>query len=281
MPRDKSSLASVHGARPAFAALLKSWREMRRQSQLDLALAAGISQRHLSFLELGRTRPSREMALQLGEALDMPLRDRNALLAAAGFTPHYRQSGLDGEGMEEVRRALEMLLKHHEPYPALVVDRAWNVVLGNAAVQRVFGLFGDLEAMWQEVCPSGPRNLFKMSFHPKGSRRYLVNWMEAGPVMIGRTRREAELTGSQALKDLLDEVLAYEGVPAEWRIPQWSARSLPVLPLEFAKDGATLKLFSMLSTFGTPQDITTDELRVESFFPADAASAELLRRLAC
>jgi len=266
--------------RPAFAALLRSWRESRRQSQLELALAAGISQRHLSFLELGRARPSREMVLQLGEALDVPLRDRNALLAASGFTPQYRESALDGEGMAAVREALQLLITHHEPYPAVVVDRAWNVMMVNAAVHRVFGMFGDLDALWRRVCPSGPRNILKLTFHPEGARPYIANWLDAAPVLIARTRREAEMTGSAALRQLLDEVLAYPGVPAEWRIPQWTAPTPPVLPVEFARDGQRLKLFSMISTFGTPQDITTDELRVESFFPADADSAALLRRLA-
>jgi transcriptional regulator with XRE-family HTH domain len=275
-PRETSALT----ARPPFAVLLKAWRESRRQSQLEMALSAGLSQRHLSFLELGRARPSREMVLQLGEALDMPLRDRNALLAAAGFAPHYRQSALDGPEMVAVREALELLLKHHEPYPAVVVDRAWHLVTGNRAVQRVFGLFGDVEALWQRVCPDGRRNLLKMTLHPEGARPYIANWRDAAPVVIARSRREAEITGSRELKELLDEVLHYPGVPAEWRIPQWNAPTPPVLPLSFERDGMRLNLFSMISTFGTPQDVTTDELRVESFFPADEASAALLRRLA-
>jgi transcriptional regulator with XRE-family HTH domain len=276
MPRSSEALA----ARPPFAQTLKAWRDSRKLSQLDLAMTAGISQRHLSFLEIGRARPSREMVLQLAAALDAPLREHNVLLAAAGFAPLYRESALNDPGMSAVREALELMLKHHEPNPALVVDRAWNVQMVNDAVHRVFGLAGDLQAMWKRVCGDGPRNVLKVTLHPEGFRPYIANWMESAPVVIARTRREAEATGSEALRALLAEVLAYPGIPAEWRIPQWDAPPLPVLPLSLAKDGVKLNLFSMISTFGTPQDITTDELRVETFFPADAESALLLKRLA-
>lgn len=276
MPRSNEAVA----ARPAFSRTLKSWRDSRKLSQLELAMAAGISQRHLSFLEVGRARPSREMVLQLANALDAPLREHNVLLAAAGFAPLYRESALSDPGMSAVREALEIQLKHHEPNPALVVDRAWNLLMANSAVNRVFGLAGDLEKIWQRVCPQGPRNILKLTLHPEGFRPYIANWMESTPVLIARTRREAEATGSEALRALLAEVLAYPGIPAEWRIPQWDAPPLPAMPLSLAKDGLKLNLFSMISTFGTPQDITTDELRVESFFPADADSALLLKRLA-
>lgn len=271
---------AVQLQRPPFARLLKSWREMRKCSQLDLALTSRISQRHVSFLESGRARPSREMVLQLAEALEVPLRERNTLLNAAGFAAMYRETELKSAVMAPVREALKLMLDHHEPNPASVVDREWNLLMGNAALVRVFGLVGDVAAMWQRVCPDGAHNVLKVTFHPEGFRPYIANFDEAAPVLLNRTRREAAACGSDKLLELIDEILAYPGIPEAWRAPDWQAPPPPVLPLHLAKGDLQLKLFSMITTFGTPQDITTDELRVESFFPADAASAALLKALA-
>lgn len=267
-------------ARPPFAQLLRGWRDARKLSQLELALGSRISQRHLSFLESGRARPSREMVLQLAEALEVPLRERNTLLTAAGFAAIYRQSDLGSPAMAAVRDALRLMLEHHEPNPATVVDRDWNLLMRNAAAQRLLGLAGDAEAIWRRVCPDGVHNVLRLTFHPEGLRPYIVNFDAAAPVLLNRTRREAAACGSASLLKLLDEVLAYPGIPESWRAPDWQAPPPPVLPLELAKDGLRLRLFSTITTFGTPQDITTDELRVESFFPADAATAERLRRMA-
>ena len=266
--------------RPPFARLLKSWREMRKCSQLDLALTSRISQRHVSFLESGRARPSRDMVLQLSEALEVPLRERNTLLNAAGFAAMYRETELKSAVMAPVREALKLMLDHHEPNPASVVDREWNLLMGNPALVRVFGLVGDVAAMWQRVCPDGVHNVLKVTFHPEGFRPYIANFDEAAPVLLNRTRREAAACGSDKLLKLIDEILAYPGIPEAWRAPDWQAPPPPVLPLHLAKGELQLKLFSMITTFGTPQDITTDELRVEGFFPADAASAALLKALA-
>lgn len=267
-------------ARPPFARLLKSWREARKCSQLDLALASRISQRHVSFMESGRARPSRDMVLQLSEALEIPLRERNTLLTAAGFAAIYRETDLQAPAMKPVREALQLLLDHHEPNPVSVVDRCWNVLMINRAMLRVFSLAGDPTQLWQRVCGKGPHNVLKMTFHPDGFRPYIANFDEAAPVLLARTRREAVASGSEPLQRLLDEILAYPGIPDAWRAPSFDAPPPPVLPLELARGELRLKLFSMISTFGTPQDITTDELRVESFFPADAATAQLLRTLA-
>lgn len=267
-------------ARPPFAQLLRGWRDARKLSQLELALGSRISQRHLSFLESGRARPSREMVLQLAEALEVPLRERNTLLTAAGFAAIYRQSDLGSPAMAAVRDALRLMLEHHEPNPATVVDRDWNLLMRNAAAQRLLGLAGDAEAIWRRVCPDGVHNVLRLTFHPEGLRPYIANFDEAAPVLLNRTRREAAACGSASLLKLLDEVLAYPGIPESWRAPDWQAPPPPVLPLELAKDGLRLRLFSTITTFGTPQDITTDELRVESFFPADAATAERLRQMA-
>ena len=274
-----TSVSATRSERPPFASMLKSWRDDRKRSQLDLALDAGISQRHLSFLELGRAQPSREMVNQLAQALDVPLRERNALHIAAGFAPLYRESKLDDKAMAAIRQALDLQLTHHEPFPALVVDRAWNVISGNAAVGRVFGQFGNFEAMWGQVCPQGPRNVLKMLLHPQGMRAFIANWLTAAPALLSRLRREAEVLGSEDLKGLLREMLAYSGIPPEWRIPRWIAPPPPVVALELSKSSLRLNLFTMISTFGTPQDITTDEIRVELFYPADEMSASAMRCL--
>ena len=268
------------GVRPPFARLLKSWREARKCSQLDLALSSRISQRHVSFMESGRARPSRDMVLQLSEALEIPLRERNTLLTAAGFAAMYRETDLKSPAMAPVREALQLMLDHQEPNPVSVVDRAWNVLMINRAMLRVFSLAGDPTKLWERVCGNGPHNVLKMTFHPDGFRPYIVNFDEAAPVLLNRTRREAAATGSEPLLKLLEEILAYPGIPDAWRAPSFETPPPPVLPLELAKGELRLKLFSMITTFGTPQDITTDELRVESFFPADEATAALLKKLA-
>lgn len=266
-------------AEPArFPQLLRDCRRGRRLSQLDLALQAEVSQRHLSFLESGRARPSREMVLQLAEALDLPLRERNHLLQSAGFSGFYPQRALEATDMGPVRQALDLLLRHHEPYPAIVVDRAWNLLMANAAVPRVFGLLGSLDEIYRRVCGDGPRNVLKVMFHAEGLRPYIANFAEIAPPLLARTAREG--LEHPEVQAVLDEILAYPGLPARWRTQEIHPLPLPVLPTEFRVGSLSLRLFSMLSTFGTPQDLTTDELRVESFFPADAASEALLRSLA-
>lgn len=265
----------THSDHPAFGNLLRDTRRARRLSQLDLALQAEVSQRHLSFLESGRARPSREMVLQLAQSLDLPLRERNRLLQSAGFAGVYPQRQLQAADMQPVRVALELLLKHHEPFPAVVVDRAWNLFMTNAAVPRVFGLIGDLDAMWTAVCGDGPRNLLKATFHEAGFRPYIANFDEIAPPILARTAREAlEHDDVQAV---LDEILRYPGLPRRLQQIDLDTRVPPVLPTHFRVNGIDLRMFSMMTTFGTPQDVTTDELRVESFFPADEASAALLK----
>jgi transcriptional regulator with XRE-family HTH domain len=262
---------------PPFGALLRDVRRSRKLSQLDLAADAEVSQRHLSFLESGRAQPSREMVLQLAQALDLPLRERNRLLMSAGFAGVYPQRQLDAEAMKPVRAALEMILKHHEPLPAVVVDRAWNVFMANAAIPRVFSLLGDLEQAWTRVCGDGPRNILKMTFHAEGLRPFIRNFNEIAAPLLTRTAREA-LEHPQ-VQEVLDEILRYPGIPSRWRSIDLHATALPVLPTHFEAGGVSLRMFTTMTTFGTPQDVTTDELRVESFFPADAESALLLRKL--
>ncbi|HUP92939.1 MAG TPA: helix-turn-helix transcriptional regulator [Solimonas sp.] len=264
---------------PPFGHLLRDCRRAKKLSQLDLAVDAEVSQRHLSFLESGRAQPSREMVLQLSQALDLPLRERNRLLTSAGFAGIYPQRKLEAADMLPVRQALEMMLKHHEPYPAIVVDRAWNLFMQNAVVPKVFGILGDLDQVWRKVCGEGPRNVLKLTLHPDGFQPHIVNLEQVVPPLLARTAREA--LEHPAVAEVLEEVLRYPGIPARWRsIDLHAPQPLPVLPTEIRIRGVTLKLFSTLTTFGTPQDVTTDELRVESFFPADAQSEQLLRLLA-
>jgi transcriptional regulator with XRE-family HTH domain len=264
---------------PPFGHLLRDVRRARKLSQLELSVNADVSQRHLSFLESGRAQPSREMVLQLALALDLPLRERNRLLVSAGYAGIYPQRKLEAADMAPVREALTLMLEHHAPYPAIAVDRAWNLFMANSAVPRVFGLLGDLDLVWKKVCGDGPRNILKLMLHPEGAQPFIANLAEIAPPLLARTAREA--LEHPEVQAVLDEVLRYPGIPARWRaidLHHYSG-SLPVLPTQLQARGVSLRLFSMLSTFGTPQDVTADELRVESFFPADAASEALLRAL--
>ena len=260
-----------------FGSALRETRRARKLSQLDLALQAEVSQRHLSFLESGRAQPSREMVMQISQSLDLPLRERNRLLISAGYAGIYPQRPLHAADMTPVRQALELMLRHHEPLPALVVDRAWNVLMVNAAVPRVFGLIGDLDEIWRRVCGDGPRNVMMLTFHPEGLRPYIRNFDEIAPPLLARTAREA-LEHPQ-VGAVLEAVLRLPGIPTRWRSLDLSRQPLPVLPTHMHAHGVDLRMFTMLSSFGTAQDVTADELRVESFFPADAASDALLRRL--
>jgi transcriptional regulator with XRE-family HTH domain len=265
---------------PTFGQLLRSTRAARRLSQLQLAVEADVSQRHLSFLESGRALPSREMVLQLARALDLPLRERNRLLVSAGFAGIYPTRRLEAADMQPVRAALELLLAHHEPYPAIVVDRAWNLFMANAVVPKVFGAMGDLDAMFRRVSEGRAPNVLELLLHPDGMQPFIRNFEAVAVPLLVRTAREA--LEHPHVQSVLDRVLRYPTIPARWRglDLQRSAHPLPVLATEFAVGDHRLEVFSMMTTFGTPLDLTTDELRVESFFPANAASEALLRALA-
>lgn len=263
---------------PAFGKLLREARAARRLSQLDLAVQAEVSQRHLSFIESGRAQPSRELILQLAQTLDLPLREQNRLLLSAGFAGVYPQRPLGSVDMRPVNQALQALLKHHEPYPAIVVDRAWNLINANAAMLRILSLLGDPAEMWKKVCPDGRPNLLKLTFHPEGVRRYIVNFEEVGAPLLARTAREA--LEHPEVHAVLEEVLRYPDLPRRFRNLPYDGGSLPVIATHFSANGAHLRLFTMLSTFGTPLDVTADELRVEHMFPADSDTEALLKALA-
>jgi transcriptional regulator with XRE-family HTH domain len=274
----KTATTIAEAATRRFADVLRHWRVVRRMSQLALATEADISSRHLSFLETGRAQPSREMVLRLAEVLDVPLRDQNVLLTAAGYAPIYRESPLGAPELSQVRRALGFMLAQQEPYPALVVDHHWNLLMQNEGSRRVFGLFLDPEAV---AHVPGPPNVVRMTFHPQGLRRYIANWEAlAGPMIQQIHRKAVGGVPDEATRQLLEEVLSYPGVPARWRTPDAQAQSAPFLAMVLRKGELALRFFTTIATLGTPQDITLQELRVECFYPADDATEEFARRLA-
>jgi transcriptional regulator with XRE-family HTH domain len=273
-------LTARNAARPPIAHLLKGWRITRKCSQLQLSMSAGISQRQLSFIESGRARPSRDTVLHLAEALEVPLRERNTLLQAAGFSGIYPARNLDDPSLSAVRDALNLLLERHEPNPALLVDKQTNFLAANQAARHVFGQYGDIEEMLRKCCGNGAPNLMRLSFHPDGLRPHILNWTQIAPVMLMRARQEAVSSGNEALLKLLDEITNYPGVAEVCQKTQCSVETQPTLTLDMECGGRRLQLFAMFSSFGWPQDLLTDELRIESFFPADAESARLLSELA-
>lgn len=255
-----------------FGALLRQRRTERRYSQLALAAEAGISARHLSFLETGRAQPSRAMVSQLGAALDLSLVDRDSLSLAAGFAAQYGHRALDDTDLRYVSRALEFLLRQQEPFPCLVVDGGWNVRMRNDACLRIFETFRDEYEMGEGTA----NNAMHVVFHPKGLRPFIVNWHEFAGGMVDLLHREATVGGSALAKHLLAEILEYPGVPQSWRssVPDPS----PVLTMKLCKGGTALSFFTTLTTFALPRDSALQQLRLESFFPADAATEDFARR---
>jgi transcriptional regulator with XRE-family HTH domain len=252
--------------------LLRGWRQRRRLSQLDLSLEAEVSARHLSFVETGRSRPSRELVLHLAEHLDVPLRERNSLLLAAGYAPVYQERSLEDAEMDPVREALDLILSGHEPYPAVIVDRHWDLVTGNGAALTLFAAGVAPELL------EPPVNVYRLGLHPEGLAPRVRNLAEYSTHLLIRLQREVALTGDVALAALLDEVRAYPGLTHPPSVDADPARML-VLPMEFTTvDGQELSFFSTLATFGTALDITVAELSIEAFFPADAATQAALRR---
>jgi transcriptional regulator with XRE-family HTH domain len=248
--------------------LLREWRERRRLSQLDLALKTDVSTRHLSFVETGRAKPSRDMVLRLAEQLDLPLRERNYLLLAAGFAPAYSEAGLESPPMAAVRAAVRRLLVGHEPYPALAVDRAWTMIDANASV-----------ALFTEgIAPAllaPPANVLRASLHPEGLAPRILNLGEWRAHLLGRLRRQVALTGDPELAALHEELRRY---PCDQPEPEVE---LPgpgdvVVPLRLRYGDGELAFFSTLTTFGTPVDVAVSELAVESFFPANDRTARVL-----
>lgn len=253
--------------------LLRDWRQRRRRSQLDLALDAEVSARHLSFVETGRAQPSREMLLRLAEQLDVPLRERNALLVAAGYAPVYAATPLDEPEMAAARRAIEMLLAGHEPYPALAVDRHWNLVTANRAV----GLL--LEGVAAHLL-APPANVLRLSLHPEGVAPRIANLGQWREHALARLRQQVDATADPALAALLEELRGYPALATDVGHRERVVHGGVVFPLRIQSAAGVLSFFTTTTVFGTATDITLSELAIESFFPADAATAEALRRAA-
>jgi transcriptional regulator with XRE-family HTH domain len=256
-----------------FGEGLRWWRDRRGLSQLDLAGDADTSQRHISFLESGRTGPSREMVLRLCAALDVPLRQQNALLLAAGYAPAWRESDLAAPELAKVNAALDFMLAQQEPYPALVVDRRWNLLRANAAAGR-------LVAFLLGAAPNGPVNLAETMVSPAGLQPLIANWDEVALYLLRGIQADAIADGTSETAALLQRLLAYPGLPAlsRARVPE-DARA-PVLAIEFRKGETALSLFTTIATLGTAHDVTLQEIRIECFFPADDATAAWFRHRA-
>ncbi len=260
--------------------LLKHWRGTRRMSQLDLALEAGISARHLSFVETGRSQPSRDMLLSLAEALDIPLRERNSILDAAGYAGFYREQSLDEPAMGQVRKALTLMLEKHEPYPCLVVDGIWNVHMTNQASIHMMAFFLGAEAVGV-LAGGGGMNAMDVLFDPDGLRPYVVDWEDAARSLLSRVQREALAEGDAGRAEpLIEKLLSYPGVPKDWRTVNLQTPLAPVLSMTMQKDGVAFNYFSTITTFGTPLDVGLQDLRIECFFPADEATETAAKQLA-
>jgi transcriptional regulator with XRE-family HTH domain len=246
--------------------LLRHWRDTRGKSQLDLSLDSGLSQRHLSFVESGRSVPSRRALLDIARALDIPLRDRNILLLAAGYAPIYAEGAWSAPEMHSISRALQRVLHQHEPFPAVVMDRYWNVTMANDAAPRFFNCFVDMAAR------KPPRNLLHLMFDPEGMRPYIANWEDVAAGLFQRVYRESVgRVVDEKTKELLATLQAYPKVKTAWKKPT-SLRALPFIPISFFQKGEMLNLFSLITTVGAPLSITAQELRMECMFPADEES---------
>ena len=251
--------------------VLRDWRQRRHFSQLDLASESGVSARHLSFLETGRSNPSRDLLLRLADQLELPLRERNALLLAGGFAPIFPERTLDDPDLAFVRSAVEVILTGHEPFPALAIDRHWNLVSANRAVQALLG------GVSPELLKP-PVNVLRMSLLPDGLASRIENLDEWRGHLIDRLHHEVVVSGDPVLEALLAELRSY---PAPDR-PRRSTRSRfggVVVPLQLESDAGTLSFFSTTTVFGTAVDVTVDELTIESFFPANSETAEAMRQL--
>jgi transcriptional regulator with XRE-family HTH domain len=272
--RSHPTKASQPGARDPFGAHLRHWRTHRRLSQLDLAQEAEVSTRHLSYVETGRAAPSREMVLRLAERLEVPLRERNALLVAAGFAPMYRQRSLDDPAMAAARRAVDLVLKGHEPFPALAVDRHWNLVAHNALVPLL------MEGASPELLKP-PINVLRLSLHPDGVAPRIANLAQWRLHLLERLQQQIAATGDVVLQSLHDELEAYPAPAVSHDAPIIdTALSAVAVPFQVVMPSGVLSFISTITIFGTPVDVTLQELAVESFFPADEQTAAALMALA-
>jgi transcriptional regulator with XRE-family HTH domain len=251
-----------------FGTRLRYWRQLRGKSQLDLALDAAVSARHLSFLETGRAEPSREMVLRLADALNIPLRESNALLESAGFAEVYTQLSLSDAEARVARETLGLVLANQEPFPAVVMDRYWNILQSNNAAQRFFA------ALLAEKARKAPDNVLRLVLHPDWLKPYVTNWPAVAGGLLSRVRREAVCgVVDQKSQQLLEEIAAYPGVLDRAWPPVGAAEFSPILAVNWCKGDLRASFFSTVTTLGTPLDIALQEIRIECFFPADEATA--------
>ncbi len=259
-----------------FPALLRHWRSRRGMSQLDLAVAADVSSRHVSFLETARAKPSREMVLRLGATMDVPLRDQNEMLRAAGFDAEFAEPSVDGELPGPIAQAIDRMLAHHEPFPLTVLDRAYNVLRTNTAAMRIVGHFIAEPAR----LPARP-NAFHLLFDPRLCRPFILDWERIARAMVARLHREVLASaGDAALAGLLHSLFEYPGVTEAWRQPDFSLPSEPVAAFRLKRDALEMAFLTTITGFSAPGNVTLEELRFESYLPLDDATERACRRLA-
>ena len=270
----ETPIARANPTRRTLGELLREWRGARGVSQLELALRAGFSSRHVSFIETGRTRASRQAVLILAEALDVPLRERNRLLEAAGYAHVYRHTPLAADEMSHVRGVLQFLLDHHEPYAAIVLDRYSNCLMGNRASSRMVAALVDPSLIGEHA------NHLRLVFHPLGARRWIVNWDDVARHLLGRAERElGDSARDEVSIALLAELRSYGAAEPERSAGGSLKPADLLLPIHIRKGDLELRLFSTIMTLGTPQDVTLQELRLETFFPSDVDSEAAWMRL--
>jgi len=257
----------------SFGDLVRDWRGRRRMTQMDLALEAELSSRHMSFLETGRSRPSREMVLRLAERLEMPLRDRNQLLTAAGFAPVYPERSLDDPALAAGRRAVDLILTGHEPHPALAVDRRWTLLAANGSAMDLMGGI-------DPTLMAGPVNMLRISLHPAGLAPRILNLSEWRAHILERLRHDLAASADPALAELLAEISAYPAPPTAVGRPQGADYGGVAIPLRLASEAGPLSFIGTTTVFGTPVDVTLSELMLETFFAADDHTARVMSELA-
>jgi transcriptional regulator with XRE-family HTH domain len=272
---DAPMTTQKQGANGKFSHLLRHWRQQRRLSQLELAGEANVSARHLSFLESDRSKPSREMVQLLGVALDLPLEERNVLHIAAGFVPPYGDREQVAENLPYVRQALDFMLRQQEPYPAIVIDGRWDIRLRNEATKRMFSVFHKS----YHVEPGIADNAMHTVFHPRALRQFIVNWEEFAGGMIQILHREVA-QGSRISAELLNEIMIYPGLSVFAKPARAPATASPVMTMQLQKDDFRLTFYSTFTTFAMPADAALQQLKIEGFYPADDATAEIARKLA-
>jgi transcriptional regulator with XRE-family HTH domain len=260
---------------PNFSQMLKQWRQHRHISQLDLASQSGISQRHISFLETGRSNPSRPMVLALADSLSVPLRERNALLHSAGYVAMFNEGRLDDSTLAVFRNAIEANLAHHEPYPAIVLDGRWNMVVANEAALGFFSQFIDPMQSLVEIGAPTEFQIVRLCLHENGLQPFIMNWQELLVAFLGRARRALLANPKDpGLAQLIEEITSHPLAPADWR-SVWTTQTAPAIEMVMRKDDRQYRLFTMLAHFGAPADITLEELSIELFYPADEATKAL------